>query len=130
MIDRIYAIKDPVERLKVIHLLQAFITTELRKAKRDAAYSSRKTYTSTEIENKTGIYRKDIDYLVRCYITDNPAAPVPKHMKKSIKASVNLTSINDRNDRTIWKQMDKLTEPIDGDELRVMPLLDDPPIDE
>jgi hypothetical protein len=127
--NRIYAIKDPVERLKVIHKIQKFLSSQLRTAKRDAAYSARKTMTSSQLESLTDIYRKDIDYLVRCHIEDNPALPVLKHMRTKITKSIDLRGVSGHN-RTIWEQMDELPESIDGDELRIMPLINEPSVDD
>ena len=130
VMDKISAVRDPAERLKILNEIQHFIVKELRKAKRDAAYSARKKFSSRELEEITNIYRKDIDYLVRCYMEDHPAAQRIKHTRIKIGSSVDLRSVGDRRDRTIWKQMDELPEPLDGDELRVMPLLDEPPVSE
>lgn len=69
--------RNPVERLRTIRMLEATSTKAFRKIKREAAYEARMTHSSSDIADALEMDRKDVDYLVRVYLVDNPYAPKP-----------------------------------------------------
>jgi hypothetical protein len=71
--------KDPVERLRAIRRLETTAVKAFRRIKREAAYDARMTRSSGEIADAVGMDRKDLDYLIRVYLVDNPYAPKPPH---------------------------------------------------
>ncbi len=90
--DSIYAEPDPVERLRALRILDQSITHRLRKLKREAAYDAAMTHPSRDIAERLGMDRKDVDYLVRVYLVDNPQKPAPPRRKRhAIDSFVNLS---------------------------------------
>lgn len=75
--------RDPVERLRAIRRLEGVSTRAFRKLKREAAYEARMARPSVEIAEMLEMDRKDIDYLVRVYLVDNPYAPAPPRKNRS-----------------------------------------------
>jgi hypothetical protein len=90
--DTIYSEKDPLERLRAIRALERSLVQRLRKLKREAAYDAVLTMPSSEVGHRLQMDRKDVDYLVRCYLADNPHKPAPPRKKRhAIDSFVDLS---------------------------------------
>lgn len=74
--------RDPVERLRAIRKLEAVSTRAFRKLKREAAYEARMSMPAIQIAELLDMDRKEIEYLVRVYLVDNPHAQEPARRKR------------------------------------------------
>ena len=84
--------RNPVERLRAIRRLEATSTRAFRKLKREAAYEARMTMPAIQIAELLEMDRKDVEYLVRVYLVDNPHAPKPPlEQRKQIDQFVDLS---------------------------------------
>lgn len=84
--------RNPVERLRAIRRLEATSTRAFRKLKREAAYEARMTMPAIQIAELLEMDRKDVEYLVRVYLVDNPHAPEPpRRQRKQIDQFVDLS---------------------------------------
>lgn len=82
IITSLQAERDPIERLRAIRRLEATSTRAFRKLKREAAYDARMTMPTVQIAELLEMDRKDVEYLVRVYLVDNPHAPKPTIRKR------------------------------------------------
>jgi hypothetical protein len=90
--DTIYSEPNPVERLRALRILERSLVQRLRKLKREAAYDAAMTMPSSEVAHRLEMDRKDVEYLVRCYLGDNPHKPAPPRRKRhAIDAFVDLS---------------------------------------
>lgn len=90
--DSIYAEQDPVERLRALRILERSLVQRLRKLKREAAYDAAMKHPSRDIAERVGMDRKDVDYLIRVYLVDNPQKPEPPRRKRyAIDSFVDLS---------------------------------------
>lgn len=90
--DSIYAEQDPVERLRALRIIERSLVQRLRKLKREAAYDAAMAHPSRDIAERVGMDRKDVDYLVRVYLEDNPQkVPPPRRKRHTIDSFVNLS---------------------------------------
>ena len=69
--------RNPLERLRAIRRLEVTSVRSFRKLKREAAYEARMTMPANQMAELLGMDRKDVEYLVRVYLVDNPYAPKP-----------------------------------------------------
>lgn len=74
--------RDPIIRLQNIRRIKGQALHYLRKAERKAAYDARMAFSSSDIADAIRMDRKDLDYLVRVYLLDNPEKPAPKRQKR------------------------------------------------
>ena len=72
---------DPLRRLKAARQAEQGSRKTFRRIVRKAAYDARMIFSAQDIQDITGIDRKDIDYLVKAYLQDNPMDPKPKQRK-------------------------------------------------
>lgn len=82
ILTSLQAERDPVERLRAIRRLERTVVGSLRKLKREAAYDARMTMPTVQIAELLEMDRKDVEYLVRVYLVDNPYAPKPTIRKR------------------------------------------------
>lgn len=69
---------DPIVRLKYLRRLKKQALHYIRQAERKAAYDCRMKFAYSDIADAVGMDRKEIEYLVRVYLVDNPEKPKPK----------------------------------------------------
>jgi hypothetical protein len=81
--DIVAAEPDPLRRLKAARTAEQQSKAMFRRIVRKAAYDARMTFSSQDIQEITGIDRKDIEYLVRVYLLDNPMEPRPKQRQRA-----------------------------------------------
>ena len=92
IITSIEAERDPVERLKMARAIQSTVRKALMPVNQSAAYAARMIYPTAQIADLTGIDRKNIEYLVRVYLANNPNAERPKFRKRvEVTSFVDLT---------------------------------------
>ena len=92
IITSLQAERDPIERLRTIRRLEATSTRAFRKLKREAAYDARMTMPAVVIAEVLEMDRKDVEYLVRVYLVDNPhAAKPPIRQRKHIEHFIDLS---------------------------------------
>lgn len=77
---------DPIIRLKYLRRLKKQALHHIRKEERKAAYDCRMKFAFSDIADSVGMDKKDIEYLVRVYLVDNPDKPKPK-MKQRVDIS-------------------------------------------
>lgn len=82
--------KDPIIRLKHLRRLKKQALHYLRRAERKAGYDARMVFASADIAESVGMDRKELEYLVRVYLVDNPEKPRPKQRQR-----VDITSYID-----------------------------------
>lgn len=82
LIDSVVAEKDHIIRLKYLRRLKKQALHYLRKEERRAAYEARMVFTYKDMAEAVGMDAKDIEYLVRVYLVDNPDKPAPKTRKR------------------------------------------------
>lgn len=105
MTDLLYSETDPINRLDAARKLEKTITAIFRKAKREAAYEAAMIASSSEIGDRVGAYRRDIDYLVRCYMEDNPHQPAPpRRSRREIESFVDLSGLGDRKGVPVFRE--------------------------
>ena len=74
---------DPLRRLKSARTAEQQSKEMFRRIVRKAAYDARMIFSGQDIQDVTGIDRKDVDYLVRVYLLDNPMEPRPKQRQRA-----------------------------------------------
>lgn len=82
MIESVTSDNDPITRLKHLRRLKKQATHYLRREERRAAYEARLTHAYADIAEAVGMDRKDLEYLVRVYLVDNPEKPAPKKRQR------------------------------------------------
>lgn len=83
ILTSLQAERDPLERLRTIRRLEATSASAFRKIKREAAYDARMTMPAIQIAELLEMDRKEVEYLVRVYLVDNPYAPKPPLKKRA-----------------------------------------------
>jgi hypothetical protein len=92
--------KDPVERMKAIFSASKRFNKMFRTIEREAAYEARLRLTGKDIAELMDVDRRQIDYLVSCYLRDNPhKEPPPHHNRSKIDEYVDLSQGNDHHSR-------------------------------
>lgn len=92
VITSIEAERNPIERLKMARAIQSTVRKALMPINQHAAYDARMIYPTAQISDLTGIDRKNVEYLVRVYLINNPNAERPKFRKRiEVTSFVDLT---------------------------------------
>ena len=77
LIESLSSEPDILIRLKTVRRMKEQTIALLRKAEREAAYKARMKYTIADVADAVGIGTKELDYLVRVYLVNNPEQPSP-----------------------------------------------------
>lgn len=77
LIESISSEPDLLIRLQTVRKMKQQTITMLRKAEREAAYKARMKYSLADVADAVGIGTKELDYLVRVYLVNNPEQPAP-----------------------------------------------------
>ena len=92
--------KDPIERMKAIFAASKRFNRMFRTIEREAAYEARWRLSGKDIAELMDVDRRQIDYLVSCYLRDNPyKEPPPHHNRSKIDEYVDLSQGNDHHSR-------------------------------
>lgn len=92
--------KDPIERLKAVGAARWRFIQMFRTIEREAAYEARWRLSGKDIAELLDVDRRQIDYLVACYMRDNPhKEPPPHHNRSKIDEYVDLSQGNDHHSR-------------------------------
>ena len=81
--DIVASEQDPLRKLKAARTAEQEAKAMFRRIVRKAAYEARMTFSYQDIQDVTGIDRKDVEYLVRVYLLDNPMEPRPKQRQRA-----------------------------------------------
>jgi hypothetical protein len=92
--------KDPIERLRAVAAAHKRFIGMFRTIEREAAYEARFSLSGKDIAELLDVDRRQIDYLVSCYLRDNPyKEPPPHHNRSRIDEYVDLSQGNDHHSR-------------------------------
>ena len=100
--------KDPIERVKAIRAASKRFNRMFRTIEREAAYEARWQLSGKDIAELLDVDRRQIDYLVACYLRDNPQKePPPHHNRSKIDEYVDLSQGNDHHSRLANTKRDR-----------------------
>jgi hypothetical protein len=100
--------KDPIERVKAIRAASKRFNRMFRTIEREAAYEARWQLSGKDIAELLDVDRRQIDYLVACYLRDNPQKePPPHHNRSKIDEYVDLSQGNDHHSRLANTKSDR-----------------------
>jgi hypothetical protein len=100
--------KDPIERMKAIFVASKRFNKMFRTIEREAAYEARWKLSGKDIAELMDVDRRHVDYLVSCYLRDNPHKELPPHHNRSkIDEYVDLSQGNDHHSRLAGTTSDR-----------------------
>jgi hypothetical protein len=89
--DSLWAERDPIKRLALADALERDGMAILRKIKYESAYTARTKYSAENISRISGIDRKQITYLVKKHMDQNPQLPrITKKANQDVSDFIDL----------------------------------------